>query len=294
MIAAGLATNLVEKWINGKLSFFINLRFSLLTAAGILLLLSIAAVGLHSLFNENFSKQDVITNPDKPSRKGPSTWLIVFLLPLFVAFLGLSTPVIVTVFTFVFIIGLTRLDSDTAKSFAENSHGTPTSLTTLTILAIPLIIATFVPIKPLSTSSLATRGISLSAPISLGEQGPSELTTIPDDRTVLDWVKIFNYESDITPYLGQTVDVIGFVYHDSKQAKEQFMVGRFAITCCVADAFAVGMVVDWPNVEDLAENSWVKVQGTLDETTYNDQRVPLIKAQSVTSIQAPEQPYLYP
>jgi len=63
---------------------------------------------------------------------------------------------------------------------------------TLVILAIPLLLGTFVPVRPLSTSSLSTRGMGLSAPASIGQQSVQTMEIAPDDRTVLDWIKIFN------------------------------------------------------------------------------------------------------
>ena len=97
----------------------------------------------------------------------------------------------------------------------------------------------------------------------------------PDDRTVLDWIKIFNYNQDLTPYLGKQANVVGFVYHDPRLKTGQFMVGRFAVTCCVADAFAIGMAVDWAGSGAFTDNSWVDVKGPVDTVTIDGQKVPL-------------------
>ena len=136
--------------------------------------------------------------------------------------------------------------------------------------------------------------MGLSAPASGGQQSGQAVNIAPDDRTILDWIKIFDYESDLSPYLDKPASVIGFVYHDPRLNKNQFMVGRFAVTCCVADAFAIGMAVDWPDSASLSENTWVNVKGTLDTVNIDGQKGPLIHAQSVNIVQAPDQPYLYP
>jgi putative membrane protein len=87
--------------------------------------------------------------------------------------------------------------------------------------------------------------------------------------------------------------VIGFVYHDPRLSEGQFMVGRFTITCCVADALAVGMVVAWPEAKDLPDNHWVRVQGAVQTVLLDGQTLPLIDAETVEIIPEPQQPYLF-
>jgi putative membrane protein len=113
------------------------------------------------------------------------------------------------------------------------------------------------------------------------------------ERTVLDWNRTINYASDPFQYNGEPADVTGFVYHDPRLQEGEFLVGRFTLTCCVADAFAIGMVVLWAGT-DLPDNSWVRVQGTIEVTEEDGQRTPAIRAQTVEQIPEPPQPYLYP
>jgi uncharacterized repeat protein (TIGR03943 family) len=157
-----------------------------------------------------------------------------------------------------------------------------------------LIIGGVAPETPLSSASLSTRGGSLNAPGSISQQSTDSLAVEQDDRTILDWVKLFNYESDPSAYIGENVNVIGFVYHDPRLTEGAFMVSRFIITCCVADAFAVGMTVDWPQDIQFEDNTWINVQGTLDDMQIGSQTVPLIHAAAIEPVSAPEQPYLYP
>lgn len=291
VIVLGLATYLAEKWISGRLSFYINPRFSILTLMGINGLAIMAVIGFNSLFAE---KQSLLDSQNKSEPKKQKTnMVVVFLLPLIVAFLGLSATVIFPMYFLVIVIGLMRLpqphiDQDGQPQLSDIPGAA------LILLAIPLILGVIVPARPLSTSSLSTRGMSLSAPVSIGQQSIKTMEIAPDDRTVLDWIKIFNNETDLSSYLGKSANVIGFVYHDPRLKTGQFMVGRFAITCCVADAFAIGMAVDWTDSANLADNSWVNVKGTVDVLTIDGKKVPVIHAQAVIPIQAPEQPYLYP
>ena len=159
---------------------------------------------------------------------------------------------------------------------------------------IPLIIGLTIPAKPLSASAISNRGLSSGAPLSAGGVKKADLNQAPEDRTVLDWIKLFNYQSDLSPYLGQVANVIGFVYHDTRLPAGHFMVSRFAITCCVADAFAIGMVVQAPSGDTYTDNTWIDVKGPVQSIDVDGHKLPLIVSGSITSVQAPQQPYLFP
>ena len=162
-------------------------------------------------------------------------------------------------------------------------------------LALPVLLGLLVPARPLGTSALATRGITTSAPLNARGSSTSISLELPSaERTVLDWNRTINYASDPFQYNGEPVDVTGFVYHDPRLQEGEFLVGRFTLTCCVADAFAIGMVVLWPAGTDLPDNSWVRVQRTFEVTEEDGQRTPTIQAQTVEQIPEPPQPYLYP
>jgi putative membrane protein len=292
MIVIGLAAYLSEKWISGRLSFYINPRFAIFTLIGIVGLTTMAVIGLNSLFAE---KQPSINSQSlSKSSTRINNLAVLFISPIIVAILGLSIPVIFTLFLFVFVIGLVRLNQHSIEhQHAKHQHADIPGMA-LVLLGIPLIFGVIVPARPLSTASLSTRGMSLSAPVSIGQQSINTMEIAPDDRTVLDWIKIFNYEKDLTTYLDTDANVIGFVYHDPRLSSGQFMVGRFTVTCCVADAFAIGMAVDWTDSAKLEDNTWVNVTGTVEVLEIDGQKVPLIRAETVRPIQAPEQPYLYP
>jgi putative membrane protein len=164
----------------------------------------------------------------------------------------------------------------------------------IVILSIPLIVGIAIPAKPLSASAVDNKGISANAPMSAGGAGQSEVNKAPEKRTVLDWIKIFNYQTDISPFLGQNADVIGFVYHDPRLPSGHFLVSRFAITCCVADATAIGMAVQSDMTEKLTDNTWIEVKGSVQSITVDGHPVPLILADSIQTVKQPDQPYLFP
>jgi len=164
----------------------------------------------------------------------------------------------------------------------------------IVFIFIPLIVGLAIPANPLSASAISNRGLSSSAPLSAGGGSQANFNMAPETRTVLDWIKLFNFQSDLSPYLGQNADVIGFVYHDARLPAGHFMVSRFAITCCVADAFAIGMVVQAPTGDAYPDNTWVNVKGPVQSIEVGGSKLPLIVSGSISPVQAPVQPYLFP
>ncbi len=217
--------------------------------------------------------------------------------PIFFTLLLPKTILVVVIYILAGLLGwllFLRHTHHTNIEHIHSHHRESLPCSALVILSLPLIIGLVAPEKPLSSASLNTRGVSLNAPVSISQQTTDSLAVEQDDRTILDWVKLFNYENDPSAYIGENVNVIGFVYHDPRLTEGEFMVSRFIITCCVADAFAVGMTVDWPQDIQFEDNTWINVQGTLDIMQIGSQTVPLVHASAIETVSAPEQPYLYP
>jgi putative membrane protein len=71
------------------------------------------------------------------------------------------------------------------------------------------------------------------------------------------------------------------------------LLGRFALTCCVADAMAIGLIVEVDDLGQMVDNAWYRVQGTIHLASLDGQPIPLIRAEQVEEVPMPEQPYLY-
>jgi putative membrane protein len=161
-------------------------------------------------------------------------------------------------------------------------------------MLVPLLIGVLIPSRPLDSSALATKGFNTNSPLVSADSSAQLFETDSEERNILDWLKLFNYERDVSQFFGQKASVIGFVYFDESLGENQFLVSRFVVSCCAADGFALGMAVDWSAASTLEQDSWVLVKGTVQSITLNDQVVPLIQAESVQAVPAPEQPYLFP
>jgi putative membrane protein len=163
-------------------------------------------------------------------------------------------------------------------------------------LGVPLLLGLLIPARPLGSTAAATRGINNLAPLAARSvNGLSQAASLPpEQRSILDWLQLFQATGDLKVLATQTVDVDGFVYHDPRLTDGRFMVGRFAITCCVADAMAIGMTVVWPDSAALPDNGWVRVRGQIQVESAAGKSVPYVAAAEVLSIPEPQQPYLYP
>ncbi len=180
------------------------------------------------------------------------------------------------------------------ESDHEHKHGAVGSAWGLVVVALPIILGVIVPAKPLGAAAIANKGVNTSAPLVAASNSGVKLDIAPQDRNILDWIRVINAASDPNIIKGERANVIGFVYQDSRLGNGQFLVGRFTITCCVADALAIGMGVKWKDAQALPANSWVQVKGTVESSTVDGQRLPLILAESVESVPEPTDPYLYP
>ena len=92
---------------------------------------------------------------------------------------------------------------------------------------------------------------------------------------------------------------MGFVYRDAQllgqdATADDFFVSRFILSCCVADASPVSLMVRWQGAAKLESDAWVRVKGRLTVVDRLGRPLPLVEASSVVTVTAPTQPYLYP
>jgi uncharacterized repeat protein (TIGR03943 family) len=165
----------------------------------------------------------------------------------------------------------------------------------LGIVALPALIGLLVPSRPLG--SAAVEGEITGDLGSIAITSSRVLDIAPEDRSILDWVRAISAAPDPGALNGQAAVVEGFVRRDARfDAPGQFMVARFVISCCVADAQAVGLVVETPEAGSYREDDWVRVRGTFQVQTFDGAPTAVLVADpdGVTRITRPSHPYLYP
>jgi putative membrane protein len=89
---------------------------------------------------------------------------------------------------------------------------------------------------------------------------------------------------------GSEVNFTGFVTHDKGSPADEFVLTRFVVSCCVADALAVQVrVINAPPGKFKADD-WVLVTGAI----YPLGSEVVVQASSVTAVDRPAEPYLSP
>ncbi|MBI5668287.1 MAG: TIGR03943 family protein [Chloroflexi bacterium] len=160
----------------------------------------------------------------------------------------------------------------------------------LAVVAIPLVLGTLIPSRPLGSAAV-DGNISTNAAINANF---TAFNSDPLKWNVLDWLRAFNSAEDVTTFNGKQADVIGFVYREATFPDDSFMVARFTVSCCVADASAIGLPVIWNAADDFPQDTWVRVQGAFEVGEFRGDTVPVLRATSVETVAQPEHPYLYP
>ncbi len=177
----------------------------------------------------------------------------------------------------------------------DHDHSHDLSWLALGILAIPVLLGVMVQPKPLGAAALGNREINTGLLTSAQAPSGSQLSVIPTagERNILDWLYLFRDRGEAVAFDGEPVHVIGFVYRDDRFAADEFMVSRFTVSCCVADAAPIGLIVRWPDAPELVADQWVEVTGTFLAGTFNGNEIPLLIADEVVITDPPTQPYLY-
>ena len=167
------------------------------------------------------------------------------------------------------------------------------------LLAVPVALA-LIPPQPLGTDAMATRALQLATmPAAAGRAVAEDAagTEAAEPRTVLEWLVLFQRAeisgSGLGQFAGRGARVRGFVYRDERFPAGTFLVSRFLLSCCVADAAPIGIAVRWPDADFLDDDAWVWVSGRFAVEDFLDERVPVLVAAEVTPAEQPAQPYLY-
>jgi putative membrane protein len=200
------------------------------------------------------------------------------------------------------IVSLLRTRTHTEHDHSEHEehhyhdhnhvHSAP-SWVVLGILAFPLMLGILVPARPLSAAAIGSDGVGTSF---TGVQGgATQLNIAPTERNVLDWIRAFNSTDNLNEFSGQPADLIGFVYRDIRlQNKPLFMVARFTVSCCTADASAIGVRVLSDDADKFAQDSWVHVTGKFSIQDIDGTQTPVLIAENIEPTDIPDHPYLYP
>lgn len=160
------------------------------------------------------------------------------------------------------------------------------------ILIVPVVFLWTIYGHSLGTDAFANRLLQTGRNVPLNTANlaktPSE-TRSGNTTTLLDLILYAE------TYNGKPVVVEGMVYRGAKVEKNSFMLFRFAVTCCAADALPFSIRVKTPIDENLPNDTWVRVEGRFNLETIHDKQASSIEADKVLQIPtpAPEKRYMF-
>lgn len=114
---------------------------------------------------------------------------------------------------------------------------------------------------------------------------------IVDDKLYLPILNILHENPRL--FNGKEVEIVGFIYKDPELEKNQIVVARFGVSCCVADASVYGIITALEEPSRIDEDQWVRVTGTLSTTTLNEWELPFLQITNLEKMDEPENPYVY-
>jgi len=95
-------------------------------------------------------------------------------------------------------------------------------------------------------------------------------------------------------FIGKKMELTGFVYRQEDMTDQQFVVGRFSVQCCSADAAPFGVLIEYDRAKNFADDSWVTVAGTIQKTKFNDMDIIMLKVDKIAKAEPSKSQYVYP
>jgi len=168
------------------------------------------------------------------------------------------------------------------------AHIRPREAWVLGAVALPAVLVLALPPATLTSFAASRRSIFVGAGISSSAEDIAS-----GDLTLLDVAGAQTTKEGqhaLAKRAGESVNFVGFVTRTPGTPADEFLLTRFIVSCCVADATITQVrVVNVPPGE-FAEDDWVQVQGTI----YPLGREILVDAAGIAPVERPEVPYLTP
>lgn len=137
---------------------------------------------------------------------------------------------------------------------------------------------------------------------SLEQEDPEEIITEEDiyfdvtDEVYNELANYITYEPRASAFEGKTIRVRGFVVKNpSFTSDKYFAIGKYTVSCCVADAGFVGFVAEYDKSK-IRDDAWYEIEGVLapGKDKYQS-NIMVIKVTNIKKIDSSEEElYIYP
>lgn len=163
--------------------------------------------------------------------------------------------------------------------------------TALLVATIPLLLGVLVPSRPLGAAALQGR----SAPAEFVRGYTTLPETDPSEWNMLQWQRAFN--SGVKPptwFEGQKASVVGFIVDVPGTPAGHFVLGRWVMRHCAADAYGLGLLAVGQGGDRLTTETWVRVSGRMGVINIGGENALVLRAESVDStIGQPDPAYIF-
>jgi putative membrane protein len=200
------------------------------------------------------------------------------------------------------VMGLLELRGALGRSPVVAGHdhagaGPVDQALTYALVLVPLALGWFVAPRALGSSALGgeslTRIALAFAPAA--EPAAAAPQTPPPSQPLADFPDLVDYlRRSGAAGVGQRVRAVGIVARSDALEPNQFVLLRYSIVHCVADARPVALLVAAAADGGWATDQWVQVDGALGAVDRGGERLVSITADRVVPIDEPADPYLPP
>jgi len=148
--------------------------------------------------------------------------------------------------------------------------------------------------RPFASQTALQRGVTESLILTRAQPQAFRTNSQPESRSLIDWVRTLAVYPEPDAYTGQKVNVQGFVVYSPELPDQYVTLSRFAITCCAADAYPVGLPVKLTQSRRAyPPDTWLEIVGQMRTENLAEKRQLVIQAQSNQPIPEPKNPYAY-
>jgi len=160
------------------------------------------------------------------------------------------------------------------------------------ILMMPVFFLLTIYGRSLGTDAFSKRAFN---PGQIVIQGDANELKSPSGPSTAQGTSLLNLLADAEKFDGKRVTAEGMVYRSVTSGENTFMLFRFAVVCCAADALPLSVTVKHTATEALNNDTWVRVGGIFSIETSKGKQMASIAADSVESIPPPppEKRYLF-
>lgn len=164
------------------------------------------------------------------------------------------------------------------------------------VLTVPLFLAAAFPPRALQMVSAVQRGPQVAGLTQVHTTFAVKRVGLSVDTSTFslqDWVGALSSDPNPKDYAGKPVKISGQVLKSSGVAPSgYFMVIRYFVTCCIADARPVGLVVKDTSGGSIQDGQWVIVTGKMGVATNSGDKIAVVDPAQITPTKAGN-PYIY-